>query len=193
VKRRQEKLGTKAQVSATILGAHLAWAQERWPDALERLERELDRERYLLVSRTLEETDWVSFADTVHVARAIVRLAGGEPEATYYALGCHSASLNLAGAYKSFSPDEPHRFFDTMSFLHGSFQNFGRSLYERTGPNGGRIRLEGYVEYSPVFCESGRGYYEQALRMMHAPGPVRATEVTCQCAGDAACQFDLSW
>jgi hypothetical protein len=193
VKRKREKLGTEAKLSATVLSAHMAWAQEQWPDALSRLERELDRERFLLVSRTLQETDWVSFADAVEVARAIARLAGGDPNATYYALGCHSASLNMAGAYKSFSPGEPHRFFDTMSFLHGSFQNFGRSSYERTGPNSGRVRLEGYVEYSPAFCESGRGYYEQALRMMRAPGPIRAVEKTCQCAGDPACQFELSW
>jgi hypothetical protein len=193
VKPKKEKLGSQARLSATILGAHLAWAQEQWPDALERLERVLDQERYLLVSRTLEETDWVSFADAMMVAHAIARIAGGDPMATFYALGCHSASLNMAGAYKSFSPQEPHRFFDTMSFLHGSFQNFGRSTYVQTGATSGRIRLEGYVEYSPVFCESGRGYYEQALRMMHAPGPVKAIETTCQCAGAEACVFELNW
>lgn len=193
MKRKHEKLGDQAQVSATVLGAHLAWAQQQWPNALQRLEAALDPERFLLVSRTFEESDWVRFADMVAVARAIARIAGGEPEATFYALGCQSASLNLAGAYRSFTPEEPHRFFDTMAFLHGSFQNFGRSQYEKLGPRRGRIRLEGYVEYSPVYCESGRGYYEEALRMMQAPGPVQAVETTCQCAGDAACVYELTW
>jgi predicted hydrocarbon binding protein len=193
VKRKREKLGDKARLSATILGAHLAWAQEQWPDALERLEAELDAERFLLVSRTIEETDWVGFADTMTVARAIARIAGGDPDATFYALGCRSAALNLAGAYRSFTPEEPHRFFETMAFLHGSFQNFGRSSYQKLDARSGRIRLEGYVEYSPVYCESGRGYYEEALRMMRAPGPVRASETSCQCAGDPACVYELSW
>lgn len=193
VEAKREKLGKGAQISATILGAHLAWAQEQWPDALPRLQAALDPERSRLVSRTLEESDWIDFADAVEVARGIARVAGGDPAATYRALGRHSASLNMAGAYKSFTPEEPHRFFDTMGFIHGSFQNFGRSSYEKRGPKQGRIRLEGYAEYSPVFCESGRGYYEQVLRMMRAPGPIQVTESACQCAGDPACVFELSW
>jgi hypothetical protein len=44
-----------------------------------------------------------------------------------------------------------------------------------------------------VYCESGRGYYEEALRMMRAPGPVKAVETSCQCAGDPACVYELSW
>lgn len=193
MKRKQEKLGERAQISATILGAHLAWAQQQWPDALQKLESELDADRFRLVSRTFEESDWVSFADTVAVAHAIARIAGGDANAIYYALGCQSAALNLAGAYRSFTPDEPHRFFDTMAFLHGSFQNFGRSSYEKLDARRGRIRLEGYFEYSPMYCESGRGYYEEALRMMRAPGPIQAVETTCQCAGDAACVYELTW
>lgn len=190
---RREKLGTQARISATVLAAHLAWAQKQWPDALERVQAELTPERQALIRSALEETDWVGFADAVEVARAIARVAGGDPNATFYALGCHSAALNLAGAYKSFAPEEPHRFFDTMAFLHGSFQNFGRSSYQKLSGNNGRMRLEGYIEYSPVFCESGRGYYEQTLRMMQAPGPILAVETACQCAGDTACVFDLSW
>lgn len=193
MKRKQEKLGDQAHVSATILAAHLAWAQQQWPDALQRLEKELDAERFQLVSRSFEESDWVRLSDMVAVARALARIAGGDPNATFYALGRQSAATNMAGAYGSFTPEEPHRFFDTMAFLHGSFQNFGRSSYEKLGPRAGRIRLEGYVEYSPVYCESGRGYYEEALRMMLAPGPIQAVETACQCAGDPACIYELSW
>jgi len=129
----------------------------------------------------------------VEIARAIARLAGGNPNARFYALGYRSAALNLEGAYRSFTPEEPHRFFDTMAFLHGSFQNFGRSSYQKLESNSGRIRLDGYIEYSPVFCESGRGYYEESLRMMQAPGPICVVETACQCAGDSACVFELSW
>jgi len=190
---RREKLGTQAKLSATVLAAYLAWAQKQWPDALERLQGELTPERLALIRSAPEEAEWVGFADAMEVVRAIARVAGGDPNATFHALGSHSAAINLAGACKSFTPEEPHRFFDSMGFLHGSFQNFGRSSYQRLGGNSGRIRLEGYIEYSPVFCESGRGNYEQTLRMMQVPGPIRVVETACQCAGDAACVFDLSW
>lgn len=80
-----------------------------------------------------------------------------------------------------------------MSFLHRAFQDFGKSRYERLGERSGRIRIERYREYSPVFCDSGRGYYEQALRMMKAPGPIAVRETACRCAGDDACVFEVSW
>ena len=55
------------------------------------------------------------------------------------------------------------------------------------------MRHEGYEEYSPVYCASALGYFEGALRLMKVPGPVHVFEVSCQCAGDPACVFDLSW
>ena len=86
-----------------------------------------------------------------------------------------------------------HQFFDHMDHLHHTFQNFGRSSYTRGGERSGRIRLEGYHEFSPVYCQSGVGYYEQALRMMKAPGPIRVIETACQCLGEPACVYELSW
>jgi hypothetical protein len=80
-----------------------------------------------------------------------------------------------------------------MTLLHGRFQSFGRPVYERTGERSGTIRIEGCDQYSPVYCASALGYYEGALRMMHVPGPVRAEESSCQCAGDAVCRYTLAW
>ena len=122
--------------------------------------------------------------------RGIVAADGGDRDLIFEELGRHSARLNLGGAYKSFVPETPHRFFEQMNFLHRTFQNFGRSNYEKLGPRACRMRLEDYAEYSPMFCISGRGYYEEALRMMKAPGPISATETSCQCAGDESCVFD---
>ena len=55
------------------------------------------------------------------------------------------------------------------------------------------VRIDGYEEWSPVFCESGIGYCEGALEMMGVPGRPSVVEVTCQCAGDPACVFELAW
>jgi predicted hydrocarbon binding protein len=194
MKERSEKLGTKAKVSATILQAHLSWAEEKWGQAAAaRLGPVLDDEARSLVGRSLAPTEQILFRDLVRVARGIAAVDGGDQETVYYELGRHSARLNLGGAYKSFVPETPHRFFEQMNFLHRTFQDFGQSTYEKVGARSGRIRLEEYAEYSPMFCISGRGYYEEALRMMKAPGPISVTETTCQCAGDAHCMFELSW
>ena len=194
MKERKEKLGEKAKVSATILQAHLSWAEEKWGQAAAaRLGPVLDADARALVGRSLAPTDQILFRDVVRIARGIATVEGGDREAIFYELGRHSARLNLGGAYKTFVPDTPHRFFEQMNFLHRTFQNFGRSTYEKVGARSGRIRLEDYAEYSPMFCISGRGYYEEALWMMKAPGPISVTETSCQCAGDDFCIFDLAW
>jgi uncharacterized protein (TIGR02265 family) len=194
MKERTEKLGDKAKVSATILQAHLSWAQDRWgQDAASRLTPVLDGEALALVSRPLAPTEQVLLRDLVRIARAIASVEGGDANAIFEELGRHSARLNLGGAYKSFVPDTPHRFFEQMNFLHRTFQNFGRSTYEKLGARSCRMQLEDYAEYSPIFCISGRGYYEEALRMMKAPGPISVKEASCQCAGDESCVFELSW
>jgi len=194
MKERTEKLGAKAKVSATILQAHLGWAEDKWgqpPTA--RLLPVLDGDARSLLDRELVPTDQILFRDLVRIASGIAAVDGGDREAVFYELGRHSARINLGGAYKSFVPETPHRFFEQMSFLHRTFQNFGKSSYEKLGARAGRIRLEDYAEYSPMFCISGRGYYEEALRMMKAPGPVVVAETSCQCAGDGSCTFDLAW
>jgi uncharacterized protein (TIGR02265 family) len=194
MKERNEKLGDKAKVSATILQAHLGWAEEKWGQpAAARLQPMLDESARSLVGRSLAPTDQILFRDLVRIARGIATADGSDGEAVFYELGRHSARVNLGGAYKSFVPETPHRFFEQMNFLHRTFQNFGRSTYEKRGPRSGGIRLEEYAEYSPVFCISGRGYYEEALRMMKAPGPISVVETSCQCAGDPSCTFELSW
>ena len=40
---------------------------------------------------------------------------------------------------------------------------------------------------------SGQGYFEEALRVMQAPGPIGVTEASCQCAGDAMCAYNMRW
>ena len=193
MKERKEKLGDRAKVSATVLKAHLSWAEERWGQLAPRLQSLLEGETLALMSRPLAPTDRILFRDLVRIARAIAKADGGDADTVFYELGRQSARLNLDGAYKAFAPETPHRFFEQMGFLHRTFQSFGRSTYEKVGPQSGRIRLEDYAEYSPVFCISGRGYYEETLRMMGAPGPISVTETTCQCAGDPSCTFELGW
>src|SRR5262245_27302124 len=133
------------------------------------------------------------FSELVRIDRALAAAAGGEPEPIFHALGAHSAQRNMTGLYDGYKADDVHAFFQSMSVVHRAFQDFGRSTYERLGDRSGRVRIARYREFSPVFCTSGRGYYEEALRLMNAPGPIQVRESACRCSGDDACVFDMSW
>ena len=190
---RREQLGDKAKVTSSILRAYLEGAGKRWPDAVKRLTPLVSPDTAALLGGPVDDHRRIPFRQLIDISKAIAVTEGGNPNVVYLELGRHSAIVNMAGAYSRFSPEVPHQFFDHMDHLHHTFQNFGRSDYTRVGDRAGRIRLEGYQEYSPIYCQSGVGYYEQALRMMKAPGPIRVVEVRCQCMGEPACVFELSW
>jgi uncharacterized protein (TIGR02265 family) len=192
MKIKKEVLGTKAAVKATMLQAHLAWAEKRL-GGLDRIGAQVDPECAKLLPRPKLATDWIPFRCLIQIDRAIATAVGGSTEQVFRDLGRYSATTNLGGVYKSFIAGEPHRFFGGMSVLHSSFQNFGRTQYERRGDTSGAVVLDGYTEYSPVHCATARGYFEEALRMMHAPGPVTVSETACQCAGDGRCVYEMSW
>jgi hypothetical protein len=49
-----------------------------------------------------------------------------------------------------------------------------------------------YSCFSPVYCQSAIGYYEQAI-VVHGAKPHPVIEASCQCAGDPSCTFELEW
>lgn len=194
MERNQERLGRRCRIRAHILKAHLSWAAKRWPDVVAALRAHLDPALLTIVERPPGgDTDTVLFSDLVRIDRALAAAALEDSEKIYLALGVHSAQLNVGGVYKTYAPDQAHEFFKSMSTVHRAFQDFGKSRYEKLGDRSGRVRITRYSEFSPVFCISGRGYYEEALRMMKVPGPISVREVQCHCAGDEACVFEMSW
>ena len=192
MKVRKELLGRQAAVKATMLRAHLAWAQKRFGD-VGRLRAHLDAECNAVLESRMFPTDWVPFRCLVAIDRAIAAAAGGIPDTVFRELGRHSASVNLGGVYKGFVSTEPHRFFGQMGVLHNQFQNFGVSQYVKRGDRSGQVVFENYTEYSPVYCASAQGYFEEVLKVMNAPGPIRVSESSCQCAGDRQCVFEMTW
>jgi predicted hydrocarbon binding protein len=188
-----EKLNDTATVKGTMLRAHLSWAAERLGPPATSLAPRLSPADAALVTEPILPTDWIPLRSLVSIDRAIAAGAGGAPESVFLELGRASARVNLGGAYRSFVSSEPHRFFEKSSLLHDRFQNFGRSAYQKTGERSGRMRMEDYPVFSPVFCATGRGYFEEALRLMHVPGPVVVEETECLCAGSGACVFEMSW
>ena len=189
---KQELLTGKCAVKGTMLQAHLAWAQKRLGD-LSRLKTLTRSECTRHLSAATLSTAWVPLRCLIDIDRSIATAVGGSSDRVFHDLGWHSATTNLGGVYKSFVSSEPHRVFTQMGLLHRQFQDFGEWQYTKTADGAGRIALQGYPEYSPVYCLSAIGYFEGALKMMHAPGPISVRETTCQCAGDAQCLFELSW
>jgi hypothetical protein len=188
-----DRFDDKALVKGTMLRAHLGWAAKRFGPGLEAVRQAFPPPVPAFVTRLVLPTDWIPFSDLVTLDRAIAAAVGGAPEETWIALGCHSAALNLTGVYRSFISGEPHRFFERMTVLHHQFQTFGRSVYERAGERAGTIRIESPSAFSAVYCTSGRGYYEEALRLLQAPGPVDVRHPACAALGAPACVFELAW
>jgi uncharacterized protein (TIGR02265 family) len=192
MKIRRELLDGKAAVKATILQAHLAWAQKQSVD-LARVAPLVHGECAGFLTRRTLSTEWLPFRCLVEIDRAIAGTLGGAADKVFRDLGRHSASVNLGGVYKGFISSEPHRVFAQMSALHRQFQDFGRWDYQATGDRSGKIVLQDYPEYSPSYCTSAAGYFEEALRIMRAPGPIVVREPACQCAGDPHCLYEMSW
>lgn len=191
--RMSERLEDGAMVKGTMLRAHLDWGLHRFEDPTPSLLARISPASGRLLGRTVLSTDWIPFGCLVEIDRALAALDGRPEDEVYRDLGRHSASLNLGGVYRSFVSSEPHRFLERTSVLHHQFQNFGRSTYARTGDRSGRVTIEGYTSFSPVFCVAGLGYFQEALALMHAPGPIVVEETSCHCRGDSACVFEASW
>jgi uncharacterized protein (TIGR02265 family) len=193
MKQKREKLGDKASVKGTMLQAHVDWARGKYPGIVERIVPKVGEQSRAYLTGAHLVTEWVPFRCLMEIDRAIAEGIGGVPDETFRLLGYNSAQQNLAGVYKSFVADEPHRFFDRGARLHDRFQNFGKAEYAQVSERAGRMRITGYEEYSPVYCQSALGYYKGVLEYMKVPGPIRVAETECQCAGDEACVYELSW
>lgn len=135
---------------------------------------------------------WLSFESLIALDRTIERRFGRGRRGFLRELGRYSAHLNLAGPGKHIRGEAIHDFFHRATLLHAQFQDFGAAAYEETGLTSGRMIHTVYRCFSPVYCASAIGYYEQALVTLHAI-PVRVDETSCQCAGKASCTFELEW
>lgn len=190
---REERLGSTAAVKGTMLEAHLQWAATRIHDLAGTLVPLLAPEPAAHLKGRVLPIHWIPLRDVVAIDRAIAVAVGQPADLVFRELGRHSAKFNLEGVYKNYASQDPHAFFEKQAVLHVRFCNFGRSVYERTGPSSGRISLSECAEFSPVFCLSGLGYYEAALEQMRPSGSVHVVESACVCRGDHACIVELAW
>ena len=135
---------------------------------------------------------WCGFATVVSLDRAIEAMFGRGRPLFFRELGRYSAHENLTGADLRFTSSGLHEFFRRSVLLHSQFQDFGTASYKQLADTAGAMIHRDYACFSPVYCHSAIGYYEQAI-VQHGATPQMVIETSCQCAGDAACTFELEW
>jgi hypothetical protein len=178
------------KVRGGMLAAHLRWVTEHHQKEMPKFWDALPDEVRDAVGGMILPVNWYDFSHLVAVDRTIEKIWGGA--ATLRELGAYSARLNLTGVYKVFTRASIHEFFENSAKLHPRFQDFGTAQYERTGPTSGRMAMREYVSYSPVFCRSAIGFYEEAVTI-HGGKAAKVTESECRCRGDESCVFEIRW
>lgn len=177
------------RIKGGMVRAHIDWIRKtHGEEGLRRVLALLPADTLHEVTTTLP-TSWISFASLIALDKAISQTFGRE---AVRELGRFSAEQNLAGAYRIYKRDDIHEFFQRSAALHSQFQDFGSVAYEQTGPHTGRMTHTNYRSYSPDFCASAIGYYQEAIRVHGGKSPAVA-ETSCQCAGDEACVFEMRW
>jgi len=140
------------------------------------------------LKRGILSSSWYPFADLIGLDRYLWEQFHQDMPDILQEFGRYSATKNL----KVISVMTPHEFFRNSVKLHDRFQDFGKAEYEQTGPTSGKMVYLSYPCYSPVFCESAFGFFEQCLKLFGAKTP-KVTEPQCHCRGDASCTFSMTW
>jgi hypothetical protein len=180
---------TGGRVKGGMVRAHIDWLRRTYSeDVATKLLRSLPQNVATEIATTLPSS-WCSFEAVVTLDRAIAVQYGRN---VLKDLGRFSAKINLDTTYRLHKREDIHEFFRRSSALHAQFQDFGTVVYERSSDQGGRMIHSGYACFSPTYCSSAIGYYEEALRI-HGGRNVIVTESSCQCAGDANCTFVMRW
>lgn len=180
------------KVKGVMMRAHVGWVRdEQGEQGIRALLDQLPDEMKKQVESPLASL-WYPFATLVEVDRAIVnRWGGGNPEFVRV-LGRHSAKTGLSTTYKLFKRESLHEFFERSAPLHSQFQDFGGVRFEDLAEHKIRMIHFDYACYSPIYCESALGYYEEIV-LLHGDHATSIRETECQTLGADTCSFEIEW
>ena len=188
----QREVLTGGRVKGAIVRTHILWVRRyRGESGEERLQQALPAD----LRKELESiipSDWYPFETLIRLDRLIIELFGNGTPDLSRELGRYSAHLNLSVPFRSYRREEIGAFFRESAALHSEFQDFGTVECLEQGERKVSMVHRGYACFSPLFCASGLGYYEQAI-VEHRSRPVRLEETSCQCRGDSTCTFEIEW
>ena len=141
--------------------------------------------------RTPLASSWCEFESLVELDRAIHNELKGKYPNVLALIGAASAELGIGRIYRSLDSDELVKFLETNALFHDQYQKFGSVRFEKTA-NGARMIYSNYPCYSPIYCASAFGYFQESI-LRHGGTDPNVVETKCQCLGEKTCTFDMTW
>jgi predicted hydrocarbon binding protein len=136
-------------------------------------------------------SSWCEFESLVEVDRAIHEELKGKYPNVLALIGAASAELGIGKIYRSLDSTELLGFLENISMFHDQYQKYGKVRFEKT-PSGARMIYSSYPCYSPIFCASAIGYFQEAI-LRHGATDPNVIETKCHCLGDKTCTFEMTW
>jgi len=180
------------RIRGQIFQARLAYLRERYgPQGTAAVRAALpEEERKILES--VHRQGWYPLRTLLALDRVIgASLAPDDPD-IYEHLGAASARHRTEWLGEQARLMSVHGFLSRVAEEHRRFHDFGHAVYRRIGFTKGELSFSEYPEFDDVYCLSARGYLRSAVEFMTGGGAL-VDEKSCQCRGDAACVFALSW
>lgn len=142
-------------------------------------------------TKTPLASSWCEFESLIELDRAIHEELKAKYPNVLALVGAASAELGISRVYKSLDSEELEKFLESNALFHNQYQKFGSVKFEKT-PNGARMIYSAYPCYSPIFCGSAIGYFQESI-LRHGGENPTVSETKCQCHGDRTCTFELNW
>ena len=136
-------------------------------------------------------SSWCEFESLMELDRAIYNELKAAHPNVLALIGAASAELGIGRVYRSLDSEELEKFLENNALFHSQYQKFGHVKFEKT-PNGARMTYSNYPCYSPVYCASAIGYFQECI-LRHGGTDPAVVETKCQCHGDKACVFEMTW
>jgi predicted hydrocarbon binding protein len=136
-------------------------------------------------------SSWCEFESLIELDKAIHNELKSKYPNVLALIGAASAELGIGRIYRSLDSESLVQFLENNAQFHDQYQKFGAVRFEKTA-NGARMIYSNYGCYSPVFCASAFGYFQESILRHGGSDPV-VNETKCQCHGDRTCTFEMSW
>jgi len=136
-------------------------------------------------------SSWCEFESLIELDHAIHEEMKGTHPNVLALIGAASAELGIGRVYRSLDSEELEKFLENNALFHNQYQKFGVVKFEKT-PKGARMIYSNYPCYSPVYCASAIGYFQESI-LRHGGTDPAVVETKCQCHGDKTCTFEMTW
>jgi len=134
---------------------------------------------------------WCEFESLIELDRAIHHELKAKYPNVLALIGASSAEVGIGRVYRSLDSEELVKFLETNALFHNQYQKFGGVKFEKT-PNGARMIYSNYPCYSPIYCASAIGFFQESI-LRHGAADPNVVETKCQCLGDKSCTFEMTW